>query len=56
MLDRLRASNVKKICSDCSEEIPLESESVDLALAFFVFEYIETLSQFFEEVYRILKP
>ena len=56
MLDQFRSSQVEKICADCSEYIPLESESTDLALGFFFFEYINTLSEFFEEVQRILKP
>lgn len=56
ILDQFRSSQVEKICADCSEYIPLESESTDLALGFFFFEYINTLSEFFEEVQRILKP
>ncbi len=56
MLDKFRSSQIEKICADCSEQIPLEDESIDLAMAFFFFEYITTLYGFFEEVYRILKP
>lgn len=56
MLKLFRSSQIEKICADCSEDIPLDDESVDLALAFFFFEYITTLQEFFEEVYRVLKP
>lgn len=55
MLDKFRSSQIQKICADCSEYIPLEDESIDLALAFFFLEYINTLYGFFEEVYRVLK-
>lgn len=56
MLDHFRSSQIEKICTDCSEHIPLESESMDLALGFFFFEYINTLHDFFDEMQRILKP
>lgn len=56
MLKLFRTSQIEKICADASEYIPLEDESVDLAIAFFFFEYITTLQEFFEEVYRVLKP
>jgi ubiquinone/menaquinone biosynthesis C-methylase UbiE len=56
MLRLFRASQIEKICANCSEYIPLDDDSVDLALAFFLFEYITTLQDFFEEVYRVLKP
>lgn len=55
MLKLFRSSQIEKTCTDCSENIPLDDESVDLALAFFFFEYITTLESFFEEVYRVLK-
>ena len=55
MLDHFRSSQVEKICADGSEIIPLEDESIDLALAFFFFEYINTLQDFFQEVSRVLK-
>ena len=55
MLDHFRSSQVEKICTDGSEIIPLEDESIDLALAFFFFEYINTLQDFFQEVSRVLK-
>lgn len=56
MLHSFRSSQIKKICADCSEHIPLDNESIDLALSFFFFEYITTLQEFFEEVYRVLTP
>lgn len=56
MLDRFRNSKITKICTDCSESIPLDDESIDLALCFFFLEYITTLQDFFQEVYRILQP
>jgi ubiquinone/menaquinone biosynthesis C-methylase UbiE len=56
MLKLFRSSQVKKICNDCSEVISLDDQSVDLVMAFFFFEYITTLKEFFEEAYRILKP
>lgn len=56
MLDQFRSSQVEKICADSSEHIPLDDDSIDLALSFFFFEYINTLQDFFQEVYRVLKP
>ena len=56
MLDHFRSSQIEKICADGSEHLPLESESMDLALGFFFFEYINTLYEFFEELNRVLKP
>lgn len=56
MLDHFRASQVEKICTDASENMPLDDESIDLALAFFFFEYMNSLQEFFQEVYRVLKP
>lgn len=55
MLDHFRSSQIEKICADASEQLPLESESIDLALGFFFFEYINTLYNFFEELNRVLK-
>ncbi len=56
MLKLFRSSQIEKICADCTEPLPLESDSVDLAMAFFLFEYITNLEWFFEEVHRVLKP
>lgn len=47
---------VKKVVCNLEDELPFESEYFDLALSFFVLEHIENLENFFEEVYRILKP
>ncbi len=56
MLKAFRSSQVEKICADCSLHIPLDDETVDLTMAFFLFEYITDLDNFFQEVYRVMRP
>lgn len=55
MLKLFRSSQVEKICADCTEYLPLESDSVDLIMAFFLFEYVVDLTNLFEQAHRILK-
>ncbi len=56
MLDRFQSSAVIKCCADVEESIPLWDATIDLALAFFVIEYIADLHYFFMELSRVLKP
>lgn len=46
---------VEKIIADVEDKLPFDNDEFDLALSFFLFEYINDLRQLFEEVYRILK-
>ncbi len=55
MLDRFQSHSITKICSDCEEDFPIESESIDLVLVFFVIEYIADIEHFFNEISRILR-
>lgn len=56
MLDRFQSSAVIKYCADVEESIPVWDATTDLALAFFVIEYIADLYYFFAELSRVLKP
>lgn len=42
--------------ADLSEDLPLESESCDLAVANMVLDYVDNLDKFISEAHRVLKP
>ncbi len=55
MLSQCKWANEKIIC-DLNQHWPIEDESVDIILAFFVILHLEDLNNFFSEAYRVLKP
>jgi ubiquinone/menaquinone biosynthesis C-methylase UbiE len=54
MLRRCKGANEKILC-DLNKSWPIEDESIDVILAFFVLLHIQNLDNFFAEAYRVLK-
>lgn len=54
--ERVRSEHVRFVRHDIRERWPVEDASADLVVAMLVLEHVETLSHFFSEAARVLRP
>lgn len=59
MLNKIKIKNLKLKINTVigeAEDLPFEDESFDIVIATFLIVHLKSLTRFFDEVYRVLKP